>query len=542
MSDTPATTSCCRRKAIGFVLLVGLVAVVAGGKAILFDTMDPDCFWHLRVAEQLLQDGIGPIVDRLSFASMQQPWTPYSWLAELGMKSIWDAGGYRLAVATQATVQFSFVLAIAAACRMATAALPPRARFLPPVARLHCGRPGTPSFLACALATATMAFISLPYLSFRPVTAALLLLAIAMALIVRDRAAGERTRAVWLCAPIAAIVVNLHLYAVFIPMWFGALLAGALWERLVVADHAERPEAERRVSRCFMLGMLSGVGCCMTPMLPGLIAAGLHYTSADPMVAGGYIAEMRPFFHGTFGQVGAAIVFIALIAILVRLKHLRPGERLMLAMAVLLLTQWGRFATVFAISAAPMIAVAIGGLPDRTLARLPVRLAMAIVLVMAAVRIGSDFPKSDTPLQAWINRHGPDAPGYPAEAARYVQTNVTPNSRRLISEFSWGGYLEWEMGSSYRVFLDGRTQLFTPAFWNATYLAGRMEREAFLKQIEADAAILPASSSMFRHALIKSGWRSVWKDERSEVLLPPEPTITQKEARPAGGMIGGLFE
>src|SRR5829696_10259538 len=81
-----------------FLALLGLVALVAGGKAVLFDTLDPDCFWHLRVAEQLRQDGIGPLVDRLSFGSMKEPWTPYSWLAELLMKVVWDAGGYRAAV------------------------------------------------------------------------------------------------------------------------------------------------------------------------------------------------------------------------------------------------------------------------------------------------------------------------------------------------------------------------------------------------------------------------------------------------------------
>src|SRR2546423_14742912 len=83
----------------GFVLLIGLIALVAAGKAILFDTMDPDCFWHLRVADQLRTDGIGPIVDRLSFGSIQTPWTPYSWLAELAMSWIWTHAGWQSAIA-----------------------------------------------------------------------------------------------------------------------------------------------------------------------------------------------------------------------------------------------------------------------------------------------------------------------------------------------------------------------------------------------------------------------------------------------------------
>src|SRR2546429_4797913 len=92
------------RPAIGFGLILGLLALVAGGKAILYDTLDPDCFWHLKVAEQLGHEGIGPVTDHLAYASSREPWTPYSWLAELGMKWVWDCGGDRAAVFVLAVV------------------------------------------------------------------------------------------------------------------------------------------------------------------------------------------------------------------------------------------------------------------------------------------------------------------------------------------------------------------------------------------------------------------------------------------------------
>jgi hypothetical protein len=60
----------------GLLLLVALVLSVAGGIVVLSRTMDPDAFWHLRVAEQLQREGIGPMVDQLSFASIKTPWTP----------------------------------------------------------------------------------------------------------------------------------------------------------------------------------------------------------------------------------------------------------------------------------------------------------------------------------------------------------------------------------------------------------------------------------------------------------------------------------
>jgi hypothetical protein len=72
------------RQRWGAALLVALIALASAGKAVVFDTLDPDCFWHLRVAEQLQAHGVGPLVDDLSFASTREPWTPYSWLRSWG--------------------------------------------------------------------------------------------------------------------------------------------------------------------------------------------------------------------------------------------------------------------------------------------------------------------------------------------------------------------------------------------------------------------------------------------------------------------------
>src|SRR5688572_17994748 len=60
----------------GTMMLIALIALVAAGRAVLYDTLDPDCFWHLRVADQLCEQGIGPLVDDISFSSIRTPWTP----------------------------------------------------------------------------------------------------------------------------------------------------------------------------------------------------------------------------------------------------------------------------------------------------------------------------------------------------------------------------------------------------------------------------------------------------------------------------------
>src|SRR6195952_395335 len=93
------------RPRTGFALLIAMIALFAATKAVVYDTLDPDCFWHLRVGEQLLRDGVRPIIDRLSFASIREPWVPYSWLAEIGMVKLWNAGGFRAAIAATALME-----------------------------------------------------------------------------------------------------------------------------------------------------------------------------------------------------------------------------------------------------------------------------------------------------------------------------------------------------------------------------------------------------------------------------------------------------
>src|SRR5439155_19609842 len=143
-----------RQIATGFWLVAGVLTVVGIFKS-LNDTLDPDCFWHLRVAGQLQRDGVGPIIDQLSFASIKQPWTPYSWLAELAMQWLWSFGGYRAAVLASALLCGAFVLMIALIC----------AELAGPQRRMNA-----------IMTTALAACLSLPYLSFRPATAAIVLL------------------------------------------------------------------------------------------------------------------------------------------------------------------------------------------------------------------------------------------------------------------------------------------------------------------------------------------------------------------------------
>ncbi len=521
----------------GFALMIGVLILVAVGKAVLADTLDPDMFWHLRVAEQLQAPGMpGPVVDHLAFASVKEPWTPYSWLAELGMKCLWDWAGYRGVVAVQATLEggFVFFVALAGVEISVLSSDGPERR---------------PRYLPVVFATVIAVFFSLAYLSFRPVTIALFFLAAAAWIIQRDRRLLNRSRAIWLLVPLTVLLTNIHLYAVFLPAAIFGVAVGMWWElRGALANEPTRGsdrsrrgsneppprstksapesretilESRRRLNRHLPLLLGTTLGCLATPMLPGVISSAIHYQFGDAMVASPIIAEMRPFYSGGLGLISVAMVLFILGCAIRHRKNLQACDWTWLIGAILVLLRMGRFGPIFAIFAVPTLAATCPRLSDGVLARPAVRFAMATLLILGFVRVGRGFPTSQTSLSNWLNRNGPDCPGYPTSAADFVAANIPARSHRLVNEFTWGGYLEWRLSPGYQVLMDGRTQVFPGDFWKAVYLGAPVDRKKYLATLDADAAVLPIRGSAFHQDLIDLGWKQVYADDRAEVLQPP---------------------
>jgi hypothetical protein len=480
-----------RSAKVGAWLLIGLLALFAGGKAILFDSLDPDCFWHMRVAGQLQRDGVGPVVDDLSFASMATPWTPYSWLAELGMRGLWHAGGYRAAVAFTACMQAAIILLLGACCVEVQS--------------------GERRYLPAVMATAVGAFLILPYLSFRPVTAGFVLLFLIAWLLLRDLKAEKRyPLMLWCVVPLTVVLTNVHLFSFFVPAMVLAMAVGAMVQR-------DQPGAVRYG----ILATATALACLATPMLPGLIRTIFFYTAQDKMVTGPVIAEMQTFAHGTMGWVMGAGLAAMLLCIGLRHRMVPVALLICVGATAVLMLKLGRFAPLFALAACPALAATMPGLKDRILSRRPVVFALAVVLLMGIIRVMMAFPQPSMSLSAWVNRHGPDTPGYPCAAADYLEHSVPHPTGHLINEFSWGGYLAWRLDGTYKVLLDGRTQVYPQSLWQGTYLGTEIDRERFLSRVQADAALLPANRSTFKSALTHLGWTSIYKDDRAEILLPP---------------------
>lgn len=537
-------------------LLLALIALAAAGKPILYDTLDPDCFWHLKVAEQIAREGPRPLVDPLSFASSKTPWTPYSWLAELGMKSLWDLGGFRAALLVHVIMNCAFVLLIATACARSVGYQPASKQSVVP-AEHHRGLVAHPTAILPATLFAT--FLSLPYLSFRPATLAIVILAGVACMLERHRA--RPARAIWFIVPLTALLANIHLFAFLVPLWLGCRWLGAMLEartrRTSSAGFSEGESSNAR-HHYAALFFVTAFASCATPLLPGVIQTVLQYQFADPMVASGKLAEMRPFYTGTLGIISAIVVIAFFALVVIRRTRLAATDILLLALSTALLLSKGRYAPLFAITAAPIFvrlcasAIRVTGVressvretasdfestfadsasshvpaaPSHERPRSPfanplLSPALTILLALGIVRLIAAFPSAD--LSAFLNRHGPDAPGYPTAAADYIAHHVPARSGRIVNDFTWGGYLEYRLGpSGFQTLMDGRTQCFSADFWKSFCLGPADATTHALSLLQADAALLPRADTRLKPALIALGWRWVYSDDRADVLLPP---------------------
>src|SRR5713101_1982812 len=70
------------------MFLIGRVFYEARGFVV-----DPDVWWHIKVAQDILRTHHFPTVDPYSFTAAGTPWIAYEWLGEVVLASMYRLGG-----------------------------------------------------------------------------------------------------------------------------------------------------------------------------------------------------------------------------------------------------------------------------------------------------------------------------------------------------------------------------------------------------------------------------------------------------------------
>jgi hypothetical protein len=104
---------------------------------------------------------------------------------------------------------------------------------------------------------------------------------------------------------------------------------------------------------------------------------------------------------------------------------------------------------------------------------------------------------------------------FPVLAASALSHQTAPNSVRLYSSWQWGGYLIYRLWPSLKVFDDGRTDFYGPAFvqdgldvWDA-----KSNWSAILAQCHVNATLLPVDSALASVLRERPDWTPVYQDQ-----------------------------
>lgn len=458
-------------------------------------TVDPDLFWHLRVAELVAADGPRPLVDDFSYNSGPERWIPYSWLAELGMRRALGSLG---AIAL-------FLLPLV--CYVATV-------LLIALAVVRRGR----ASLKSALIVLVFALLLLPFVGMRPATFAFPFCAFAVWVVAGMRRGGPRWAALMALVPITALCANLHLYFLFIPALLFAWSIGA-WSKRTYSG-------EREALVCIAAAATSVlVALAVSPFDFQLLEVARHYMTSDVMVKSGAIVEMRPFYSlGPLVLIASLILLgwpLAGLIYRLRLKARYRPDLALLALAVVLLLALGRYAPLAAMILAPL-AARFGAWPRvapvtaRRARAVAAGLVLGLALSTGQTLISRSFGEE-------LNPHLESKSSYPVAAARFVRDSVPRMSGRLVNEMGWGGYLIYELWPEYQVMMDGRTQVYPEAFWRAAYVnATEASRLELIRQAEADVAVLPRGSDWADLLAAQPGWRRAYEDGVATVWVNGE--------------------
>jgi hypothetical protein len=390
--------------------------------------LDPDLWWHLRTGELILESGI-PRSDPFSSIAGGLPWTTHEWLTEIALQAGYSTGGLPLLI-----LFFSLLISAAYFLSFLTSS------------------PGSRPY-AAGFATLLAALASAPLWGVRPQMVSLFLAALFFFLLDRYRRSG---RTIFLI-PIPLLMLawaNLHAgYFIGLAEIGVFFVAGAL--EALVPRWSLTGTSWSNVMSIFLTGLLSLLAALVNPNGIQILFYPFATLGSRSMMA--YILEwFSPDFHRP--------EWIPLIVLLIALIVSGPIGRKKIALAHLLLAAGSGFAALrsmrhvplFAIVVIPMLAEQFSAFLNPSTA--PIKrykfmdIVNPILVALAVLGAGLQAAAVIASQTASLQRTYPDG------ATAWIEENQPAGE--LFNTYRWGGYLIWRLYPEYRVFIDGRADVY----------------------------------------------------------------------------------
>jgi hypothetical protein len=452
---------------------------------------DPDVWWHLRTGQLILQQHHVPRTDPFSFTRAGAPWLDHEWLSQVLIFGLYRLGGWgALIVVFGAVIASGLMLVFARSS----------------------GKP----YIA-GIVTLLAAFASAPSWGVRPQMFTFLLASILLFLLERSY---QHPKLLWYLPPLTLLWANLHAgFALGIGLVI-LFACGAVLD--VVFGYGSWSEAKKRLAALTAVAIVSAGVVVVNPCGARLYSYPFATLHSPAML--GYIGEWQsPDFHDATYLPFLAMILATLLLPAISPRKLSPRELLLLTVSTYAALRSVRHIPLYVLVAAPVLCATteallakkrriVKGKEPPILGRAKVAfnatlLAFFVIFVVARL----DYVIG--------NQSRVEGKEFPAAAAGFIRSHALPGP--MLNHYNWGGYFIWKLYPEYRVFIDGRADLYGDNFideYAAAYAAkGENWREP-LGQWGIRTIVLPPESPLLAGVRALPAWKQVYSDAQATIL------------------------
>jgi hypothetical protein len=112
-----------------------------------------------------------------------------------------------------------------------------------------------------------------------------------------------------------------------------------------------------------------------------------------------------------------------------------------------------------------------------------------------------------------------EARNFPADGARFLQEHHLPQP--LLNHYNWGGYLIWKLYPEYRVFIDGRADVYGDAFMNQfadIYYVKSAQWRSAIADNNIQTIMLPPDAPLVTALKLNKTWEERYHDQQAVIL------------------------
>ena len=398
---------------------------------------DPDFWWHIKTGELIIQNRQIPLFDAYSFSAVGKPWIAHEWLSELFMFLLYNAGGVILS-----TLVFS-VLILAA--------------FWVTILRIE----DKSNLYAASGALLLGAILSTPVLWPRPQIFSILYMSIFLVLLDRFLKTGKLATLIPL--PVIMLLwVNQHGAFIVGLGVIGIFIVGRLVDALIRVIQQKENWKDIADNLLWVL-ILTLVICTLVTLLnPNGIRILVYpfQTINDASLQQFNQEWASPDFHERT-WIPLAVMYLSLIGF--GLKSKRPISTtnilLVLVFGFMALSALKHVA-LFALVTIPVLADQISSvIPFSENQSQKDRFVRPFSFV---VMLGVIFLFVNTLIHFEQKQEIVTRDRFPVEAVNFLTENQI--NGRILNSYNWGGYMIWNLYPQYKVYIDGRCDMYGAEF------------------------------------------------------------------------------